>query len=62
MMDAEGANCPYCGESVEVLLDRSGGTRQTFVEDCPICCRPWQVHAERDSTGQWYVELRTLDE
>jgi hypothetical protein len=35
--------CPYCGEAVLVAVapEDSGGAR--YVEDCPVCCRPWQV-------------------
>jgi hypothetical protein len=32
--------CAFCGEDNEVLEDPSGGSRQTFTEDCAICCRP----------------------
>ncbi|MGR9114387.1 MAG: CPXCG motif-containing cysteine-rich protein [Gammaproteobacteria bacterium] len=31
--------CPYCGESVQVLLDTLAGT-QEYYEDCPVCCAP----------------------
>jgi len=37
-------SCPYCGESVEIVLDPGSGTRQEYVEDCEVCCRPWQVY------------------
>ena len=33
-------NCAYCGEENETFFDPSGGTRQTFTEDCAVCCRP----------------------
>jgi hypothetical protein len=33
-------SCAFCGEENDVLLDPSGGTRQTFTEDCTVCCRP----------------------
>ena len=33
-------SCAFCGEDNEVLVDPSGGPRQTFTEDCPVCCRP----------------------
>ncbi len=38
--------CPHCGEVVVIVLDRSGGTEQDYVQDCEVCCRPWhlQVH------------------
>lgn len=37
------AQCPYCGEPVLVSVapEDAGGAR--YVEDCPVCCRPWQV-------------------
>jgi len=32
--------CPSCFEENYVAVDPSGGRRQQFVEDCPVCCRP----------------------
>jgi hypothetical protein len=32
--------CAFCGEENDVLVDPSGGSRQTFTEDCTVCCRP----------------------
>jgi len=32
--------CAFCGEDNEVFEDPSGGARQTFTEDCTVCCRP----------------------
>ena len=55
-------NCPYCGEPVEVIVDEGGGGRQSYVEDCPVCCRPWQVQVARDPSGEWRATLRTSDE
>jgi hypothetical protein len=56
------ASCPYCGESVELLVDGDGGRRQDYVEDCPVCCRPWEVSVELGGDGTWFAELRTADE
>lgn len=55
-------HCPYCGESVAVDIDESGGSRQAYVEDCPVCCRPWQVTVTQDRHGDWFIDLRTSDE
>ena len=33
-------SCAFCGEDNEVLADPSGARRQTFTEDCTVCCRP----------------------
>ena len=35
--------CPYCGEEVEIGVDPGGGSDQSYVEDCPVCCSPWMV-------------------
>ena len=62
MLLSQSETCPYCGEPVEVDVDTSGGEDQSYVEDCPICCRPWQVRVSSDATGAWTVVLRTADE
>lgn len=56
------AICPYCGESVELLIDDGGGEVQSYVEDCPVCCRPWEVEVVEGGEGEWSVSLRTADE
>jgi hypothetical protein len=37
------SECPYCGEALSLVIDRSGGRRQAYVEDCVVCCRPIEV-------------------
>jgi hypothetical protein len=39
-----------------MTVDPSGGTTQEFVEDCEVCCRPWQVHVHFGRQGD--VEVR----
>lgn len=43
--------CPYCGEESEIALDPGSGSTQQYVEDCPVCCRPWMVTVRYDATG-----------
>ncbi|MFP4520922.1 MAG: CPXCG motif-containing cysteine-rich protein [Fibrobacterota bacterium] len=31
--------CPYCGETINVLIDPSVPD-QDYIEDCRVCCRP----------------------
>ncbi|MCK4706534.1 MAG: CPXCG motif-containing cysteine-rich protein [Gammaproteobacteria bacterium] len=31
--------CPYCGETIDVLIDCSIPD-QSYIEDCQVCCRP----------------------
>jgi hypothetical protein len=38
--------CPFCGETEEIWVDLGGGSRQTYTEDCAVCCRPRVVHVE----------------
>lgn len=53
--------CPYCGEEAELAVDEGGGSRQSYVEDCPVCCQPWEVEVQRDRDGDWTAALRTSD-
>ncbi len=43
--------CPFCGELGPVFLDAGGGEHQTYIEDCPVCCRPRVVHVESAAEG-----------
>ncbi|MCZ6818583.1 MAG: CPXCG motif-containing cysteine-rich protein [Calditrichaeota bacterium] len=61
MEDVKQILCPYCGQPNEVFIDVSGGRVQRYVEDCQICCRPWQVHVEIVA-GEPVVTLKTSDE
>lgn len=45
MEDAAGVQCPYCGQTFELVVDTSVAS-QRFVTDCEICCRPFEVAAE----------------
>jgi transposase-like protein len=54
--------CPYCGERAELDVDGDGARRQCYVQDCPVCCQPWQVEVTRDRDGDWAATLRTGDE
>jgi hypothetical protein len=43
------AQCPYCGDRVQVQVDAFGVSEENYVEDCPVCCRPWTVHLSREA-------------
>ena len=42
-------DCPYCGESISMLVDLSVSD-QEYIEDCEVCCNPIAVRA-RASRG-----------
>ena len=59
--DLEAASvCPYCGESVTLALDAGSGESQEYVEDCPVCCQPWQVTVNYSSDGHARVRVEVL--
>ena len=41
--------CEACGEKIIIAIDRSAGTSQEYVEDCPVCCRPHVIHVKVDA-------------
>lgn len=49
--------CPYCGESIELLIDTSC-ERQEYIEDCSVCCRPISVSVEVSASGAVAVQVR----
>lgn len=54
--------CPYCGAGSEIGLDPGSGAAQDYVEDCPICCRPWRVRVRYRGDGRADVSLEPEDE
>ncbi len=60
-MDIE-IQCPYCGEWVTIFVDPGGGASQSYVEDCPVCCRPWVVHAVEEEPGGFAVGVVRQDD
>ena len=51
--------CPFCGEPSQITVN-PGEEDEDFVQDCPVCCRPWavRVHTRRDGS----VEVRVVPE
>ena len=53
--------CPYCGESIEILVDDSAG-EQRYIEDCQVCCRPITISVSLDEDGGLRVDAAGEDE
>ena len=47
--------CDACGEEIIIPLDLTEGTSQTYVEDCPVCCRANTIHVQIDEEGNAQV-------
>jgi hypothetical protein len=52
--------CPHCSESVSIGLDPGSGASQQYVEDCPVCCQPWQVDVRYGGDGRANVSASPL--
>jgi len=54
-------SCPYCGESISVLVDDSL-PEQNYIEDCQVCCRPIVLDVSVDMDGDVVVSARSENE
>jgi hypothetical protein len=53
--------CPYCGETIALVIDDSAGA-QRYIEDCQVCCRPIVVDVSIDDDGDPVVQASAEDE
>ena len=53
--------CPYCGETVGIIVDCSV-ENQNYIEDCQVCCRPINLAVAIDGEGVPVVEVSQEDE
>ena len=53
--------CPYCGESIDVLIDSSDADQQ-YIEDCQVCCRPINFLISETIEGDLNVNVFSEDE
>jgi len=51
--------CPYCFESVEVYLDPESAGE--MVQDCEVCCNPWQLVVSRGDAGRLDVRAERIE-
>ncbi len=54
-------DCPYCGESLDVLVDTSSGPQQ-YYEDCSVCCAPILFIVSEDESGEIIIDIKRDDE
>ena len=53
--------CPYCSETVEIIIDCSV-ENQSYIEDCQVCCRPINLVVGFDKLGEPVVKASQEDE
>ena len=53
--------CAGCGEWNETTVDESAGSRQRYVEDCQVCCKPNVLRVSWDPGAQAFLVEAELE-
>ena len=61
MLPMQDIDCPYCGETISLVLDASAGA-QRYIEDCQVCCRPITVDLDVDADGDPLVSVQSEED
>ena len=51
--------CPYCGETVQLSIEAD--VRGRFVQDCEVCCNPWNVRVSWSADEGRWVDVTRAD-
>ena len=54
------AQCPHCGETIDLTLDLSV-PEQSYIEDCPVCCRPMGVSYQAEDGELSQLDVQAID-
>lgn len=56
--------CAFCGETIWTSVDPSAGRRQSYTEDCQVCCSPnlLEIELERNEEGDIDVYISAEQE
>ena len=53
--------CPYCWEEISMLMD-SSVHKQTYVEDCEVCCNPIEISTHFKDNELIDFDARNLEQ
>ena len=53
--------CPYCGETINILFD-SSDLDQQYIEDCQVCCKPITFLVSESMNGDLEVRVYSEDD
>jgi hypothetical protein len=56
-----GFQCAGCGEWNQATVDESAGRKQSYVEDCQVCCKPNILNVRFDAGEQEFVITAQLE-
>jgi hypothetical protein len=61
MPSEAGFQCAGCGEWNDTTVDESAGSRQSYVEDCQVCCKPNVLDIRWDRSAQAFTITAELE-
>ena len=61
LLSQQSVRCPYCGESIEVLIDPEEAGQQ-YIEDCQVCCKPITFFIATEVEGDLSVSVHDENE
>lgn len=53
--------CPYCWESISMLLDLSFHSEE-YIEDCEVCCNPIQIRYNTEEQELTVFEASSIEQ
>jgi len=56
-----GYQCAGCGEWNDTAVDECAGSRQEYVEDCQVCCKPNLLRVHWDVVAGQFVVRAELE-
>ena len=56
-----GFQCAACGEWNATSVDESAGRRQSYVEDCQVCCKANVLNIEYDASSLEFLIRAELE-
>jgi hypothetical protein len=58
VLQEDQVDCPYCGESISVLLNPED-VDVAYIEDCQVCCRPIEFFVTEGHHGALDVRVQS---
>jgi transcription elongation factor Elf1 len=53
--------CPYCWESISMLIDVSQ-SQQQYIEDCEVCCNPIQLRITTENQEIMSFDAESIEQ
>lgn len=61
LLSAKSIGCPYCGETIKVLIEPAD-LNQQYIEDCQVCCKPITFMVFEHDNGEFDVNVYSEDD